>query len=116
MSISSEITEIYLALHILLSSLHNINIEIKFILLLETFLSDNNCNIYNIPGYNLICKNRAAGKRGGVVIYIKENMTYKNRPYLEINVENEFESLFIDTTINNEKVVCWGDLSRTKHK
>ena len=98
-------------LKIVLSSLHNINIDIQFILLCETFLSDNNCNLCNIPGYNLICKDRAVGKRGGVAIYKQENMTYKNRPDLEINVENEFESLFIDTTINNEKVVV-GEIYR----
>ena len=38
-------------------------------------------------------------------------MTYKNRPDLEINVENEFESLFIDITINNEKGVV-GEIYR----
>ena len=98
-------------LKILLSSLHHINIDIQFILLCETFLSDNNCDLYNIPGYNMICKNRPPGKRGGIAIYIQKHITYKHRPDLEINVENEFESLFIDMSINNKHIII-GEIYR----
>ena len=67
-------------LKILLSSLQHINIDIQFILMCITFLSDNNCDLYNIPGYNMICKNRPPGKRGGIAIYIQKHITYKHRP------------------------------------
>ena len=98
-------------LRTLISSLQNINIEIQFLLLCETFLSDNNYNLYKIPGYNLICKNRPTGKRGGIAMYIKDNINYRIRPDLEINIEKEFESLFIDTTINNENIIV-GEIYR----
>ena len=59
----------------------------------------------------MICKNRPPGKRGGIAIYIQKHITYKHRPDIEINVENEFESLFIDMSINNKHIII-GEIYR----
>ena len=43
----------------------------------------------------------------GIVSWV----TYKHRPDLEINVENEFESLFLDMSINNKHIII-GEIYR----
>ena len=58
-------------LKLLISELHDQNIDLDLILLCETFLTDNIQNQFNIAGYNLVCKNRTT-TRGGVAIYIKK--------------------------------------------
>jgi len=79
----------------------NEQIQLDFILLCETFLSDINANMFNIPGYNFVYKNRKTNCRGGVAIYIKDSIKFSNRPDLEINHDGEFESIFIEATVNN---------------
>ena len=58
---------------------------VDFILLCETFLNDNS-QLCKIDGYQLICNNRGNGKGGGVAVIIHENLSYKVREDLEINV------------------------------
>ena len=66
-------------LKLLISNLHDQNIDLDFTMLCETFLTDNISDQFNIPGYNLITRNRPSGaKRGGVAIYIKQNIILKN--------------------------------------
>ena len=98
-------------LNLLLSTLTENNIEIHAVLLCETFLYEFNKNLYNISGYNLFTNNRSAGKRGGVAIYIRDNISAKIRPDLEVNVENEFESIFIEATFAGEKTII-GEIYR----
>ncbi len=80
---------------LLLSEISKQKMCIDFILLCETFLTDNICHLYNIPGYNLLCNNRQ-NLRGGVAIYINSKHNFKRREDLEIFVPGQFESLFIE--------------------
>jgi hypothetical protein len=80
----------------LLSHLKQNNINLHFILLCETFLSDSNSSLFNIPGYTLECKNRKSLSRGGVAIYIKNGIKYNRRDGIGINIEGEFESIFVE--------------------
>ena len=63
----------------------------------ETWLSDNNIFIFNIPGYNHICSNRKHKNGGGVLIYIREHYqfnilsTISNNYYDNISIEIIFE-------------------------
>ena len=72
----------------------------NIICLSETWCTDdeflNNSN-YHIPNYNAIHQERKTGKRGGgVLIYIKENLTYKVRNDLSFsNSDNEMLSIEI---------------------
>ena len=68
----------------------------EVILLCETWLNNNSPKI-NIPGYNLELENRNGRKGGGVAILIRENLIYKRRPDLKLNVEdNRLETCFVE--------------------
>ena len=69
------------------------NTQIDFILLCETFLNDENADMYQIPGYSFIQKNRKIKSKGGVGIYISNQYTYIERPDLTTNYEGEFECI-----------------------
>ena len=69
----------------LISEFQEQNIDIDFILLCETFLTDNIAQQFNIPGYNLLSRNRNT-KRGGVAIFINNKHNYQSREDLEIFV------------------------------
>ena len=87
------------------------NIEINLFLICETFLTNNNADLHKIPGYTMIYKNRTVGTRGGIAIYIKETISFKCRPDIEINIYGEFESIFIETIIKQEKIII-GEIYR----
>ena len=69
------------------------NVVVDFILLCEMFLTDTKAQLCRIDGYTLTCNNRSNGRRG-VAIFIRDSLTFKTRRDLEINVENEFETIF----------------------
>ena len=77
----------------------------------ETFLHDGNKHLFDLPGYNFVFRNRTNKSRGGVAIYIRKNIEYKLREDLDIFVEGEFESIFLETVINNNKTVI-GEIYR----
>ena len=83
----------------LISRQYQMNIEIMCFLICETCLTNNNANLYEIPGYTMTYKNRTVGMRGGIAIYIYETISFKCRPDIEINIDGEFESIFIETII-----------------
>ena len=82
-----------------LVSINKIINKIKLIVLVETNISNNENNIYNIQGFNSVFLNRE-GKGGGIVVYIKENINYTQ---LSSN-PNSFELLQIDVNINNKNI------------
>ena len=86
-------------------------IIVHFILLCETFLHDDVSPLYNIDNYNLICENRKNSKRGGIGIYIHSSLSYIIRDDLSINVEKEFESLFVEI-VDKDKNVIIGEVYR----
>jgi hypothetical protein len=57
-------------LKLLLSEIQEQRVHIDFVLLCETFLTDNIAQQFNIPGYNLVCKNR----RKKEVVYVNNNL------------------------------------------
>ena len=54
--------------------LKEMNIDIDFILLCETFLNAQNADMYQIPGYKFIHRNRTTLSCGGVGIYIRQGI------------------------------------------
>jgi hypothetical protein len=99
-------------LEMLINRLAKYNIEIQFILLCETCLNKNNAHLYNIEGYNFISLQRQNITRGGVGIYIKNDINFIHRTDLEINREGEFESIFIQTQSPNKKNAIIGEIYR----
>jgi len=64
-----------------------------------------------IPGYNFLFRNRHTNSRGGVAIYIKNDLKYIRREDLEINYDDEFESVILEATIDNRNVIV-GEIYR----
>ncbi len=85
-------------------------LQVDYILLCETFLTQANYDKYPIPGYDFICKYRRAIKRGGVGIYIRNDIPNKLRD-LSLFIEGEFESIFIETTSPTDNVLI-GEMYR----
>ena len=85
--------------------------EIDYILLCETFVNDDNAHLFKLPNYNLIYKNRKIKSKGGVAIYIRDNIQYNLREDLSIFIEGEFESIFIES-INNGQTSIVGEIYR----
>jgi hypothetical protein len=78
----------------LIATLQENGIVLNFTLICETFLHVGNVNLFDLPGYNFIYKNRVSRNRGDVAIYAKSNID-KLRDDLSIFEEGEFESSFI---------------------
>ncbi len=98
-------------LKILIHELLENNIEIDFILLCETFLTDSTQHHFNMPGYNLICRNRPNTNRGGVAIYIKNKYNVTMREDIAINIPGVFESIFVEIISDNFKCIV-GEIYR----
>jgi hypothetical protein len=70
--------------------------DIDFILICETFLTDNIADMYQIPGYKFIHKSRSV-RRGGVGIYIRDYINFKLRDDIALFHQGQF-SIFIETS------------------
>ena len=98
-------------LKILLECMNENNKKPDFILLCETFLTVRNENMFKINGYNFVCRNRSK-PRGGVALYIKASIHFSERTDLNMNIEGEFESIFIEAKSNNHIFIV-GEIYRT---
>ena len=67
--------------------------------------------MFTMHGYNCISKHRQLMKRGGIAMYITNNISYIRREDLEINVEGEYESIFIEIQHNKTNIVV-GEIYR----
>ena len=83
-----------------------------YILLCETFLTDQNASLYQIPGYKLVHKSRTAKTGGGVAIYIRDNIPFHVREDFGYFIEDEFDSIFIETTQSGLKNSIIGEIYR----
>lgn len=82
-------------LKLLLNELKEQTIELDFVLLCETFITDNMASHFTLPGYNFVYNNRSKS-RGGVAIYINNKFNFIRRHDLELFYEGEFESIFVE--------------------
>lgn len=89
----------------LIAEINTIGIEINFIMLCETFLTDTNQSMFEIPGYQFLQKNRSNRKGGGVCVYAMNKFQCIPREDLSVNYTNEFESIFIEITNLAHKLI-----------
>lgn len=94
-----------------LTRLEDRDIILDCILLCETFLHENNVQLAEIPGYNLVSKHRSNLKRGGVAIYIRNELSYKVKEDVSTFIEGQFESVFIEIDVENSKTIV-GEIYR----
>ena len=86
---------------VFLGSLLEQKCQIDAIFLQETWLTEKQCKenalkIYNIPGYHAIPFGRKCGRKGGLLIYLRECYSYTPRDLY--TTSNQWEGLFIDVT------------------
>jgi exonuclease III len=78
--------------------------EIDILTLSETHIVEGSCddidNLYHIPGYDFIKRNRLTGKGGGVAMYIKDGIKWKRRADLE---RENIESMWVEIIIMKSK-------------
>jgi hypothetical protein len=98
-------------LKLFLHRLKDESLTIDFVLICETFLTDKNANMYQIPGYKFIHKSRSIISRGGVGMYVRDNIQFKLRDDIALFYEGQFESIFIETT-HSSKTTIIGEIYR----
>ena len=69
----------------------------------ETWLRDNNCDLYGIPGYSICEKHRHNAIGGDVAIYVMHDITYTER--CDISYFDEcMESVFIEIAVYFKRI------------
>ena len=69
----------------------------------------------NVGGYTHIGNYRSKKKGGGVSILLKEGISYKRRPDLDIFQEGETESVFVEILSKNGKKLVIGSMYRPRN-
>ena len=86
-------------LKLVLSQFDAQNIQFDCILLCETSLNDNNCDMFDIPSYHkLVSRHRRHTTRGGVAIYVNNRYTFNIRDDLAMYDEHIFESIVVEVS------------------
>ena len=70
---------------------------------------------FELEGYHdIICKNRDPNDsvRGGVGLYIKKDIIYKDRPDLTLFIPHVIETIFVEIKVNNCKNIIVGNIYR----
>ena len=80
----------------LLDTMKSKNSEVDILILCETFLRKNTIQMVNLPGYTLGSNHRTNSKGGGTTLLIRNSITYKQRPNLDVFDEKITESVFIE--------------------
>ena len=96
----------------LLRDLEKKNSSIDVVLLCETFLTKKTIDMVNVGGYTHVSKYRSTKKGGGVSILLKDGISYKRRPDLDIFQEGETESVFIEVMSKSGKKLVIGSMYR----
>ena len=100
-----SIPDKFTKLELLLTDLQADDITFDIILLCETFLSEKNKDMYKLPGYRYVGKQRQHHKCGGVGIFVKKSLSFKPRDDLSVFIECEFESVFIEIFNGKEHTI-----------
>eukprot|EP00794_Sanderia_malayensis_P006429 gene6429-7160_t len=84
--------------------------ESKVILTLsETHKTSTNSELFKLPGFQFICKDRANGEGGGVAMYLSDDIKWKRRVDLE---KEEIECIWVEVELFKAKNVLVGCIYR----
>jgi len=87
-----------------LTFLQNIKHKFDVICLTESWLTDENCHLYQIDGYNAFHCLRRNGKRGGgISVYVNEFYSVQKLPNLSLSLPS-IESLFLTLSYKSKKL------------
>ena len=97
-------------LKLLMDTLNSKNSPIDILLLCETFLTKHTIGLVDIPGYDVISNHRKNFKGGGTAILIKKGIPYKRHRDLDVMIEKQVESTFIEITTKGGLPVIIGSM------
>ena len=92
-------------LHSVLQLLADKHLRADFFILCETFVLSKTNQLVNIPGYSIIVNSRHEHKGGGVAILIRDGVTFKKCPNLNLIHEKEVESVHAEIWAKMEKLL-----------
>ena len=78
--------------------------KIQVILLAETWLTKTNTKRVNMPGYKFVGSHRKSKRGGGVGMLISQNLEFRVRDDLSLNIPN-FESITVELKTHQENVL-----------
>ena len=81
--------------------LDTLSINFTILGITETWLTDKNYELYNIPNYVFVEKHRTSRSGGGVGLFLPTNLSYKDRRDLGI-FSDTLEALFIEIDIDSQ--------------
>ena len=87
-----------------MSFMENLDISFSCIAVTETWLSPDNADCYNIPGYNHVFLTRSDRQRGGVSLFIREDIEYTELNHMA-TYESYVECIFVQIVINTKKYI-----------
>ena len=87
------------------TTIENSNKTIDLYILCETWLTEHNNNMVNIPSYTYVGKYRSHKKGGGVGFLIHDSLTYTERTDIKLPHTSELESMFIEITTRNSNII-----------
>ena len=92
------------------ASLKLLKNKFSIIAVSETWTGQSTENCIELPGYNKVVKSRQARRGGGLAIFTDSelNVTIKNRPDLDVQCPDVFESLFIQVSNLSTKDILVG--------
>ena len=76
--------------------------EFTVIALTETWLNDNDCDLYGLSGCKVIGRHRVNRTGGGVAVCIRDHVFFRERPDLYSSTE-DFETVFIEIEKGNQQ-------------
>ena len=95
----------------LLCEIHGDTFSFDYIGISETFRTD--IHNLNLPGYHdIISRTRENNSRGGVGLYINENIQFTIREDISVFIPHIFESIFIEVKTKHEKKQIVGVIYR----
>ena len=98
-------------LKMLIDKANSNNSHYDIILVCETFINDHNKHQCALDNYVLFEKHRSSKKGGGVAIYVHNSINVEERNDLNIFIEGQIESLFVEIELNGKQMVV-GELYR----
>ena len=83
------------------------NLEFVFdvIALTETWINEDNANIFSLDGYNFCHTNKTNKKGGGVALYINNRIQYQIIDNLSINIDNCLECITVKLLLKQNVIV-----------
>ena len=92
----------------------NDNKKVDIYILCETWLTEHNHGMINIPNYLYIGKHRKNKRGGGVSILIHNSLTFKERPDIALPNTSDLETMFVEIKTNKGSLIV-GSMYRPPH-